>query len=260
MILFYVMKNNDFEKYFLKKDSNYNFLGELPLKDKDYISCCTFGQILDVASGFKNIKESICVLCINSNYLKPELKWQEDGKHKVSFPCIFGAINGSSIIDVLPLEKNDSGEFFISEKLFNYAKYEKSCGGIIAHKFEDGYKFLIIESIYKGNSIFGFPKGHMEVDETELETAAREIKEEVNLSVEFLPGFRANVYFSFKKGAILEVVFYAAKTNNIDVKPQDGEVEKCIWCTAVEAHNMLTFECDKNIFKKFLNFWYNNLK
>ena len=48
---------------------------------------------------------------------------------------------------------------------------EKSCGCIIINK----NKVLLIKQT-KGH--WGFPKGHVEKDETEIETAIREVKEE----------------------------------------------------------------------------------
>ena len=49
-------------------------------------------------------------------------------------------------------------------------KHEKSCGCII---IEDKKVLLIKQT----NGIWGFPKGHVEKNETELQTAEREVKQ-----------------------------------------------------------------------------------
>jgi ADP-ribose pyrophosphatase YjhB (NUDIX family) len=54
---------------------------------------------------------------------------------------------------------------------------EKSCGCIII----ENRKVLLIKQT---SGIWGFPKGHVEHDETEEETAKREVKEETNIDVE----------------------------------------------------------------------------
>ena len=54
-------------------------------------------------------------------------------------------------------------------------KNEKSCGCIII----DNGKVLLVKQT-AGH--WGFPKGHVETNETEIETAIRETKEETNLS------------------------------------------------------------------------------
>ena len=59
----------------------------------------------------------------------------------------------------------------------NSLKKEKACGCII---IENGQVLLIQQT--EGH--WGFPKGHVEEGETELETAIREVKEETNLDVE----------------------------------------------------------------------------
>lgn len=54
---------------------------------------------------------------------------------------------------------------------------EKSCGTIILNE----NKILLIQQKKSGN--YGFPKGHMKNNETEIETAIRETKEETNIDV-----------------------------------------------------------------------------
>ena len=66
-------------------------------------------------------------------------------------------------------------------------KHEKCCGAVVYTKIGDQIHYLLVQNL-KG--IYGFPKGHMEADETETETAIREIKEEVGLDVELYTSFR----------------------------------------------------------------------
>ena len=56
-------------------------------------------------------------------------------------------------------------------------KTEKACGAVIEN--EDG-KILVI---FQNNGFWGFPKGHVEENETEAETAVREVFEETGLWV-----------------------------------------------------------------------------
>ena len=55
---------------------------------------------------------------------------------------------------------------------------EKSCGAVVYKKEEEKIYFLI-EEMKAGH--YSIPKGHVENNETEIETALREIKEETNL-------------------------------------------------------------------------------
>ena len=63
--------------------------------------------------------------------------------------------------------------------------YEKSCGAVIWRSLGGKREYLIIlnkKSPASGH--WGFPKGHIEADESEADTARREILEEVGLKIE----------------------------------------------------------------------------
>ena len=57
---------------------------------------------------------------------------------------------------------------------------EKSCGAVV-YKIENDDIRILIEKMKLGH--YSIPKGHVENNETEIETALREIKEETNLDV-----------------------------------------------------------------------------
>ncbi len=137
----------------------------------------------------------------------------------------------------------------------NIIKYEKSCGAVIFHKFETEYKVLLIGFIHGGELRWGFPKGHMENNETEIETAMREINEEVGLSVKIIPSFRETTRFSCKANTVIEAVYYGAKANSIKTTVQKAEVEKTARLNFEQAHKYLTYECDKKVFSKFIEFF-----
>ena len=73
-------------------------------------------------------------------------------------------------------------------------KHEKSCGCII---IEDKKVLLIKQT----NGIWGFPKGHVEKNETELQTAEREVKEETNIDVKIDETKRYTMNYITDRGA-----------------------------------------------------------
>lgn len=72
-------------------------------------------------------------------------------------------------------------------------QYEKSCGAVI-YTVQNGTRFYLVEQMQKGH--VSLCKGHVEKDETELQTAEREIREETGLDVEFVEGFRKTIAYS----------------------------------------------------------------
>ena len=85
---------------------------------------------------------------------------------------------------------------------------EKSCGCVV---IEDG-KVLLIQ---QRNGHWGFPKGHVEADETERNAAIRETKEETNIEVEIEDGRIYTENYITDKGNYKEVIYYDTKTMEI---------------------------------------------
>lgn len=99
-------------------------------------------------------------------------------------------------------------------------KKEKSCGAVVYKKEDNKIKLLIIK---QHDNYWSFPKGHVEKNETEEETAIREIKEETNIDVEIDNNFRKVITYSPKEGVIKDVVFFMGKalSDNIIIDPNE---------------------------------------
>lgn len=122
-------------------------------------------------------------------------------------------------------------------------KYEKSCGAVIF----DNEKILLIKQI-AGH--WGFPKGHVEDGETEVQTAIREIKEETNLDVEINDKLRYVETYCPKEDVQKDVVFFIGKKIGGQAVAQEEEVSEMQWVSYEKALEMLTFESSKNVLKK----------
>ncbi len=119
-------------------------------------------------------------------------------------------------------------------------KYEKSCGAVIF----DGDKVLVIQQV-KGH--WGFPKGHVENGETEVETAMREIKEETNIDVEINENYRYIERYSPEENVEKDVVFFVAKKIGGEIKVQEEEVKATEWLSPREAVERVTYASSKKI-------------
>ena len=126
--------------------------------------------------------------------------------------------------------------------------HEKSCGAIVYRRFHGNIEILLIKHVNSGH--WSFPKGHVEGDETELETARREIKEETGLDVILDQTFRETVSYSPKRDTQKVVVYFLALARNYDFVPQEEEIAEIRWVDIVRATRMLTYENDKTIVNK----------
>ena len=126
-------------------------------------------------------------------------------------------------------------------------KKEKSCGCIIINN----EKVLLVYE--KNRNFWGFPKGHMEEGETEIETALREVKEEVGLDVEIDLEKRYTLNYIIRDEIDKTTVLYIAKTKNEEIVMQENEIENAKWCSFEEAIDILTFEDWKEMFRKVID-------
>lgn len=130
--------------------------------------------------------------------------------------------------------------------------YEKSCGAIVYRKFHGNTEILLIRHIKSG--YWSFPKGHVEDEETEEETARREIKEETGVEVLLDTGFRETVTFSPRRDTTKTVVYFVGKAINHDLVPQKEEISELRWIEIGQATQSLTYDNDKVIVSKAKSF------
>lgn len=124
-------------------------------------------------------------------------------------------------------------------------KQEKSCGAVV-YRLEKGEpRFLLIRHVNGGH--WAFPKGHVEKDETETETALREIREETGLAVALRTDFRQAVSYSPKPGVTKDVVYFLARAAEDAVSRQQEEVSDSRWLPETEALELVTYPNDRVI-------------
>lgn len=119
---------------------------------------------------------------------------------------------------------------------------EKSCGCIVI----DEGKVLLIKQT-KGH--WGLPKGHVEENETEKETALREVKEETNYDVEIIGDYRFVERYITDTKIDKEVVYFIAKKVGGEAEKQEAEVTDIKWCSFDEAIDTVTFDNLKELLR-----------
>lgn len=141
--------------------------------------------------------------------------------------------------------------FYIANKFyFKKLIKEKSCGAVI-YKIEDKVIYYLVLKMGYGHT--SLCKGHQEENETDEETAYREIKEETNLDVSLNTDFSECIKYKPTPISIKSVRFFLAtpkKDNEVPVDLHDAEVSSLEWCPYNEALLRITHESDRKIIKK----------
>ena len=120
-------------------------------------------------------------------------------------------------------------------------KKEKSCGTIII----ENNKVLLIQQT---DNAWGFPKGHVENNEKEQETAIRE----TNLDVEIISNKKYITNYKINNEIDKEVIFFLAKKTSDKIKKQDEEIKNIKWVDLTKAFDIITYENTKNLYKEVL--------
>lgn len=127
-------------------------------------------------------------------------------------------------------------------------QYEKSCGAIVYRKFHGNVELLLIKNANGGH--WSFPKGHVEKDETEEQTALREIKEETGIDVILDVSFRHTITYAPKKDISKDVIYFLGKATTYDYTPQEEEIAQIKWVEINHANTILSYDNDRQLVSK----------
>lgn len=135
---------------------------------------------------------------------------------------------------------------------------EKSAGAVVFRRDKKTGKilYLILHYHFKGD-YWDFPRGKIESNETEEDTARREILEETSLvDVKFVQGFREVTHWFYRwrgENIYKEAVYFLAEASDSKVKIS-GEHLEFLWVDYEATMQTLTFENTKKILRKAYEF------
>ena len=118
----------------------------------------------------------------------------------------------------------------------------EAAGAIVYRKTDTGKPLFLVVKDNHGN--WGFPKGHKEEGESDIETALRELEEEIGIKkdeVKQIEGFKESVSYKLPDGREKQVVFFLFETDKEKLDPNQKEIEFYEWMLTYEAIGRVTF-------------------
>lgn len=139
--------------------------------------------------------------------------------------------------------------------------YEKSAGAIIFKKGESQLKFLLLEaksiSTKNPHTIWSFPKGNVEKDETDMQVAQRETYEEAGLTdLNFIPNFKVTERFMYRRDNELvskTANYFLAETKEDQIKLSEEHINFA-WLTLEEALGVIKIKAIRESLNKAHSF------
>lgn len=132
---------------------------------------------------------------------------------------------------------------------------EYSAGGIVFHKANSGYEFVLIKDGYRK---WTFPKGKIEKGETPQAAALAEVEEEAGVHDPKIIGKINSIILTLhpkgKRPFRKKVFFFLIKTHSKSIKKEGGKpsVLDASWVKKDEVMNLLGYQNMKSLFSQAL--------
>lgn len=169
----------------------------------------------------------------------------------------------SSISDNKEEYLNDLNKYYSKEEQDEFGVLaievevqEKSCGLIVFKKVKEELRVLLV---HHNIGHWGFPKGHVEDNETEVDTAIRETLEETGVSARVVGDFRQVITYKARKNAIKDVVFFIGEAESDSIIPQLIEVSEASFIEVNEAMNLILHDDEKTLLNSAISYYQDNL-
>ena len=132
--------------------------------------------------------------------------------------------------------------------------HERSCGAVVYTLVDGAVKYVIVR---QKKGIWGFPKGHCKKGESLKQTALREVREEVGLSPQIIPGFREEEMYYTQHGSRTvskRVSYFLAYYQDQTIIIQTDELSQARLVGYDKAMSLLAFDSKKRILTAADNF------
>ena len=126
---------------------------------------------------------------------------------------------------------------------------EEHSAGIVLYRSDDNSSNLIL-LLHYGNGHWDFPKGNIEVNETQIQAAVRELEEETGINrFRLVPGFKETLVYNYKKKSaqVAKTVTFYLGITTISKVVLSSEHIGYVWLTYQESVKILTYDNAKNL-------------
>jgi len=128
---------------------------------------------------------------------------------------------------------------------------EHSAGGVLFRRTGEGPLYLVIRDSYRN---WGFPKGHVEEGESEVDAARREVREETGLDhlIYRAPALEIDWFFRFRGRLIHKTcAFFVFESPEGEASPQEAEgISACRWLPFEEALRVLSYANAREVLRE----------
>lgn len=96
------------------------YFGDESIAREGFVHCSPVKYMWRVAPNFKNVPDELVLLCIDTEKLEPEFRWEDGDNCGRSYPHVYGLINTDAVVNVLPYLKDENGNWIKNEELEDF--------------------------------------------------------------------------------------------------------------------------------------------
>ena len=108
------------EETIWEKEKQYQLYGRGSIEKFGFIHCSSIKNFWRVAPHFLDVKEKFLLLCIDTDKVISEIKWEDHNNCGRSYPHIYGELNIDSVINSFPFMINKAGNFELNKEIEDY--------------------------------------------------------------------------------------------------------------------------------------------
>jgi 8-oxo-dGTP pyrophosphatase MutT (NUDIX family) len=132
---------------------------------------------------------------------------------------------------------------------------EFSAGGVVVNDAGEVIIIVPTRRAANGAKVRALPKGHPDGDETAIEAALREVREEAGVDTELIESLGEVRYWYHRGGRRIAkaVEFFLLRYVDGDVADHDHEVEEARWIPLEEAAETLSYAGEQDMVRRALS-------
>lgn len=114
-MILHCMKKSTWEDRKKKK-----YWGNRNIQEEGFIHCSTPELFWRVAPNFVDIDEELVLVCIDEKKLTSEVRFEDGDNCGRYYPHVYGLIHNEAVIQVLPFQKDELGNYIKNRELSEY--------------------------------------------------------------------------------------------------------------------------------------------
>ena len=91
--------------------------GEKSIEAEGFVHCSPVEYMWRVAPNFKDITDELVLLCIDTDRLEAEVRWEDGDNCGRRYPHVYGLINLDAVTAVLPYLRDENGVWIKNDEL-----------------------------------------------------------------------------------------------------------------------------------------------